>query len=41
MAALAQVGETPSLLQNADAMIDWAGCKLGLRERWTGYPFFA
>lgn len=41
MAKLAEVGEAPSLLQNADAMIDWAGCKLGLRERWTGYPFFA
>ena len=38
-AALAQAGEAGSLARDADALLDWAACKLGLRAQWSGYPF--
>jgi glycosyltransferase involved in cell wall biosynthesis len=38
-AALAAIGEPPSIWGDADAILDWAACKLGVRARWSGYPF--
>jgi glycosyltransferase involved in cell wall biosynthesis len=37
--ALSGAGETASLWRDADALLDWAACKLKLRTQWSGYPF--
>jgi hypothetical protein len=38
MQALATLGQRPGIADYADAFVDYALCKAGVRERWNRYP---